>query len=94
VGIVGVVAARTKSKGGRTTAKKAAPSGRYTPPIPRKVRRSPRWYPWVLLALLIVGIATIILNYVQALPGSPTNWYTLGGLIAILVGALAATRYH
>jgi len=90
---VGAMAARTKSGSGRRTAKRPA-SGRYTPPIPREVRRSPRWYPWVLLGLLLLGIATIILNYVAALPASPTNWYTLGGLIAILVAALAATRYH
>ena len=79
-------------KGGRTTPKGG--TGRYTPPIPREVRRSPRWYPWVLLALLVLGFATIVLNYIQALPASPSNWYTLGGLVAILTAALAATRYH
>ncbi len=84
---------RTKSRRGRTTPKQRT-SGRYTPPIPRDVRHSPPWYPWALLTVLVLGVATIILNYVQALPGSPTNWYTLGGLVAILVGALAATRYR
>ena len=46
------------------------------------------------MSLLIVGIAVIILNYVDVLPSSPTNWYTVGGLVAILVAAMAATRYH
>jgi hypothetical protein len=79
---------RTTPPGGRVA------SGRYTPPIPREVRRSPRWYPWVLLALLVGGVAAIIFNYTQLLPSSPTNWYTVGGLVAILVAALAATRYR
>jgi hypothetical protein len=58
------------------------------------MRRSPRWYPWVLLGLLIGGVVVIILNYIQLLPSSPTNWYTLGGLIAILSAALGATNYR
>ena len=68
--------------------------GRYTAPIPREVRHSPAWYPWVLLSVLVVGVVLIILNYVNALPSSPTNWYTIGGLGAILVGAAMATRYR
>lgn len=78
-------------KGGRA----AAPgSGRYTAPIPSSARHSPKWYPWLLLSLLFVGVVVIILNYVQALPASPTNWYTLGGIVAILAGALLATGYR
>ena len=68
--------------------------GRYTAPIPREVKRSPRWYPWVLLGILVIGVFLIILNYVAALPSSPTNWYTVAGLLAILVGAGMATRYR
>lgn len=48
----------------------------------------------MLMFLLIVGILVIILNYIQMLPASPSNWYTVGGLAAILAGALAATRYR
>jgi len=69
-------------------------SGRYTPPIPRSVKRSPGWYPWVLLTLLVAGVLCIILNYIEVLPSSPTNWYVLGGLIAILAAALMATAYR
>lgn len=76
------------------TQKTRAGSGRYTPPIPRQVRRSPRWYPWFLLGLLVVGALFIVLNYIDALPASPTNWYTLGGLICILSAALLSTRYR
>jgi hypothetical protein len=52
------------------------------------------WYPYLLLTLLISGVIIIILNYIGVLPSSPTNWYTLGGLLAIVTGALLATRYH
>ena len=76
------------------TPKGRPPSGRYTPPIPREVRRSPRWYPWLLLGLLVVGVLVILLNYIDALPKSPANWYTLGGFVCILAGALLATRYR
>jgi hypothetical protein len=46
------------------------------------------------MTLLILGIVLIILNYVGVLPAAPTNWYTVGGLVAILVGVFAATRYR
>lgn len=87
---------RGASTRGRATPPKSKrpETGRYTPPIPPNVRRSPRWFPWALLTLLIVGVLGIILNYIQLLPASPTNWYTLVGLILILTGALAATRYR
>jgi hypothetical protein len=39
-------------------------------------------------------VIVIILNYIQLLPSSPTNWYTLVGLVGILAGAMLATRYH
>ncbi len=77
----------TKQKTNRT-------DGRYTAPIPKSVKRSPRWYPYVLLALLILGVLVIILNFVGALPSSPTNWYTIVGLVAILVSVVMATRYR
>jgi hypothetical protein len=83
--------------GGRVTpSKRSAESsgGRYTPPIPRTVKRSPRWYPWVLLTLLVLGIMAIILNYTYVAPGSPNSGYLVGGILAILVAALMATRYR
>jgi hypothetical protein len=85
---------RAAAKTGRVTEKPRPASGRYTPPIPRQVRRSPRWYPWMLLSLLLLGVLFIVLNYIDALPSSPTNWYTLGGLICILSAALLSTRYR
>ncbi|MHB1597570.1 MAG: cell division protein CrgA [Acidimicrobiales bacterium] len=85
------------ARNGRTTPSakdRARTNGRYTAPIPRSVKRSPRWYPWVLLGLLLVGALCVILNYIQVLPASPTNWYVVGGLAAILAAALMATSYR
>ena len=58
------------------------------------MKRSPRWYPKLLLVLLLLGVLAIILNYIQVLPSSPTNWYVVGGMVSILVAALMATRYR
>jgi hypothetical protein len=69
-------------------------SGRYTPPVPRSVRRSSRAYGITVLALLIVGLLTIVLNYLGALPGGARGWYLIVGLVLIFVGCIMATRYR
>jgi hypothetical protein len=102
--------AKAKSAGsdeGTSSKKKSAPSGRatppkatrevnkrYTAPIPKSVRQSPRWFGPALLALLVVGLLLIVGNYVGILPASPDNWYLIGGLVGIVVGAMMATQYH
>lgn len=48
----------------------------------------------MLLAFLILGVLTIMLNYLGALPGGASNWYLLTGLGLIFVGFGMATRYH
>jgi hypothetical protein len=94
----GSVKARTQPTGRATpkggAAKQAPKSGRYTPPIPKEVRQSPRWFPWVLLGFLVLGLVTIVLNYVHVLPGGTNNWYLIGGIGAIVVGLFMATFYH
>ncbi len=69
-------------------------SGRYTPPIPDEYRSSPWWVPALVLAFMGLGVIVIVLNYLSALPASPTNWYLLGGLGCIIAGFLVATRWH
>jgi hypothetical protein len=98
-----------KSAGGRNTTKgttkstskigrpsTAEESGRYTRPIPKSVRRSPPWYGALVLALLIVGVAIIVVNYLAHIPavshGSP--WGLVAGLVLIFAGFLMATRYR
>jgi hypothetical protein len=90
------------SAGGRTTVKSSrigrytAPeeSGKYTPPVPKGVRKSPRWFGPVVLALLIGGVLLILLNYLSVLPGSVSAWYLVAGLVVIFGGFVMATRYH
>ncbi|MHB8439455.1 MAG: cell division protein CrgA [Acidimicrobiales bacterium] len=86
-------ATRKGRSSGRATAK-GATTGRYTPPIPRSVRVSPRWMGPLILGLLVIGALTIVLNYFDVLPASPTNWYLLGGIGLIAAGFITATRYH
>jgi len=69
-------------------------SGRYTPPIPREQKVSPRWVPVLMFTLLGLGVVVIILNYVGLLPGDTKNSYLLLGLALITGGFITATNYH
>jgi hypothetical protein len=90
-----------KSTAGRTTSKVGRPStaeesGRYTRPIPKSVRRSPPWYGALVLALLIVGVAVIVVNYLAHIPfvAHCSAWGLVAGLVMIFAGFLFATRYR
>ena len=90
-------AGRKGRSGGRVTSKstgKSTASGRYTPPIPRSVKKSPKWMGPSILALLVVGALMIMLNYFNVLPAAPTNWYLVGGIVLIAAGFVTATRYR
>jgi hypothetical protein len=84
-------AQRTPAGRGRVTPRQ---SGRYTPPIPRAKKVSPRWVPALLLTLLIGGMLVILLNYLGVLPGGTKNEYLLGGLGLITIGFVVATTYR
>jgi hypothetical protein len=92
---------RSRSKGGsrkddRSGTGRVTPkaSSRYTPPVPKSVKVSPRWLPVLILTLLVVGILMIIINYLGVLPGGASNWYLLIGLALIAAGFIAATQYR
>ncbi len=76
---------------GRTT---PPPSGRYTPPIPKEQKVSPRWVPFVMFTLLVIGMGIIITNYLEILPGDAKNEYLFLGLGFITGGFIAATQYR
>jgi hypothetical protein len=87
------VKGRPAKPSGRVTPKGPPPSGRYTPPIPKAQRSSPPWYPWVLLAFFVVGLAVIVVNY-AGIFWTATDWALAAGIGAILVGTVMATRYR
>ena len=58
------------------------------------MRHSPPWFGPLVLALLVLGVLTIILNYFGVLPGGASAWYLLVGLVVIFAGFLMATRYR
>lgn len=83
--------ARSQNHHGRVTAPQ---SGRYTPPVPRSVKVSPRWVPVLMFALLIAGSLLVVVNYTDVLPGGASNWYLLGGIGLIFAGFITAMKYH
>lgn len=70
------------------------PSNRYTPPVPREEKVSPRWVPILMFTLLIAGMGIIICNYLGLLPGGAKNWYLIGGLGLITGGFITSTQYR
>jgi hypothetical protein len=91
-----------RSSGGRTTASsKSGPgasgsvqSARYTPPIDRSQKVSPRWFGILIIALFALGVLIVILNYAGLLPGGVNNAWLIAAIGSIFVGLLLATRYH
>lgn len=86
--------AKRARKGGRVTNKPAPSAGRYTPPIPREVRVSSPWVPVLMFIFLGLGMITIVVNYLEVLPGGADNKYLLIGLAFIVAGFITATRYR
>lgn len=85
---------RTTPKGTRPAGGGPAASSRYTPPAPvtKYDMPSPMWVPVVMFSLFGIGLLAIFLNYTGVLPGAPTQWYLLGGLVSILFGIITATQ--
>ena len=91
---------RVTPKGGTDPHRHPTPSARYTPPIPREMKVSPWWVPAIMAALLLLGTAIILLNYVSLLPSwgflpdDTSNVWLLVGLAFILTGIIVATQWH
>jgi Cell division protein CrgA len=83
-----------RSASGRAVAPAVTASGRYTPPIPRSNKVSPKWMGPLILVLLIAGALMIVLNYFNVMPAGPSNWYLVGGIVLIAGGFVVATQYH
>jgi hypothetical protein len=84
-----------RSATGRTTESgRSTASSRYTPPIPKNVKTSPRWMGITIIALFLLGVAVVILNYAGVLPGGVNNLWLIAAIGAIFAGLILATRYH
>lgn len=69
-------------------------SGRVTKAIDHRAEVSPRWFAPVLIGFMILGVVTIGLNYMKALPGAVSPWYLVVGLGEIFAGFFMATKYR
>lgn len=93
-------AKRRVAGSGRATPKGTRPedhpdaSTRYTPPVPKEYKVSPRWVPVLMFGLLAVGSLLIIINYLGVLPGGTSNSYLLVGLGLILASIITATQWR
>ena len=84
-----------RSAGGRTTeAGGSVKSSRYTPPVPKNVRTSPRWMGIAIIVLFLLGVLIVIFNYAGLLPGGVNNLWLIAAIGAIFAGLIVATRYH
>jgi Cell division protein CrgA len=70
----------------------AEQTGRYTRPIPKDVRRSPRWYGPLCVGTLLLGTLLLVGNYLSFLPGATNSGYLVAGLVGIVVGFALLTR--
>ena len=71
------------------------PPGRYTAPKPRTAKESPLWVPATMFTALLVGVAVIIANYLELLPGGEAqNSYLFVGLGLLIGGFVMSTQYR
>jgi hypothetical protein len=80
----------------KTRKKRSGTRRSYVPqPVKKKPRKSPRWYPFLVLGLLAVGVLIIVLNYMGLMFGTHGNasgMWLWGGLAFIAAGFMAATQ--
>ena len=65
----------------------------YAPPRPRRrPKASPRWYGFLVLGLIVAGVAIIVWNYMRG--DAAQNMYLWIGLGVIALGFGAATQWR
>jgi len=85
-----------RSSSGRTTTHQPGQNKgeRYTPPVPKTAKASPRWMAFLIIGLFVLGVLIIILNYADLLPGGVDNWWLVAAIGSIFAGLMVATRYR
>lgn len=58
-----------------------------------KYEHSPLWLPVAMLTAFICGVAVIVGNYLNLLPGGAANQYLFVGIGLIGFGFILATQY-
>lgn len=66
-------------------------SSRYTPPVSKQDQMPTPWIPYLMVALLVLGVIAIML---KNLVWQDSNWPTLAGLAFILGGLYTATKWR
>ncbi|MGD0853703.1 MAG: cell division protein CrgA [Acidimicrobiales bacterium] len=86
---------KSKQSSQKSVGRYVAPEarGKVTARRPVGEDHSPRWYGWLIVSLLAIGMLTIVLNYLSVLPGSVSSWYLISGLAVMFAGFYLATRY-
>jgi hypothetical protein len=86
--------ARAQKPSGRATPRthRGSATGRDTKPIPKDVRRSPRWFGPLVIGLLLLGAFLLVGNYLSFLPGAVSPWYLVAGFISIVAGFGLSTK--
>lgn len=67
-------------------------SSRYTPPVPRSVKESPKWVPILMCIFLALGAGLIMTRYLAF--DAVGNWLVFAGLGFVLAGLYTATKWH
>ena len=67
----------------------------YAPhPEKKRPKASPRWYAYLVLGLILLGVAVIVLNYMNFIPGGTESHWLWIGLGLIAAGFAAATQWR
>jgi hypothetical protein len=83
-----------RSKGKTKSAPPRKP-GRYTAPKPKAAKRSPLWVPATMFTCLLGGVAVIVANYFELLPGGQAeNGYLFVGLGLLIAGFILSTQFR
>jgi len=70
---------------------------RYQAPPKKKHKPSPPWFGALILIFFGLGVAMIVLNYLNLIPfwsGGTSSAFLFGGLAMIAVGFILATQWH